>query len=81
MNEELDEIAERYEEAGFFKRFTGMLSGLGKPHDTREYKLARIELQRLSAPIAAAGTAAASVCSSAAGRAAVRISRAALSAA
>ena len=30
-----------------------MFKGLGKPHDTREYKLARIELQRLSAPLTA----------------------------
>ena len=30
-----------------------MFKGLGRPQDTREYKLARIELQRLSAPLTA----------------------------
>ena len=50
---DIEEIGKRYEEKGFFTRLKDMLSGLGKPHDTREYKEARIELQRLSAPIAA----------------------------
>ena len=50
---DLDEIAKKYEEKGFFKRLGEMFSGLGKPHDTREYKLARIELQRLAAPLVA----------------------------
>jgi hypothetical protein len=30
-----------------------MFKGLGQPHDTREYKIARIELQRLAAPLVA----------------------------
>ena len=50
---DLDEIAKKYEDKGFFRRLGDMFTGLGKPHDTREYKLARIELQRLSAPLVA----------------------------
>ena len=50
---DLDEIAKKYEEKGFFKRLGDMFKGLSKPHDTREYKLARIELQRLAAPLTA----------------------------
>ena len=44
---------DKYTEKGFFRRLFEMFKGLGKPHDTREYKLARIELQRLSAPLTA----------------------------
>ena len=50
---DLDEIAKKYEDKGFFKRLGDMFKGLSKPHDTREYKLARIELQRLAAPLTA----------------------------
>ena len=50
---DLEEIAERYSEKGFFQRLKEMSKGLGMPRDTREYKLARIELQRLAAPLAA----------------------------
>ena len=50
---DLDETAKKYEDKGFFRRLGDMFTGLGKPHDTREYKLARIELQRLSAPLVA----------------------------
>ena len=50
---DLDEIAKKYEDTGFFKRLGDMFKGLSKPHDTREYKLARIELQRLAAPLTA----------------------------
>ena len=50
---DLDEIAKKYEEKGFFKRLSDMFKGLSKPHDTRDYKLARIELQRLAAPLTA----------------------------
>jgi len=50
---DLDEIAKKYEEKGFFKRLSEMFKGLSKPHDTREYKIARIELQRLAAPLTA----------------------------
>ena len=44
---------DKYTEKGFFRRLFEMFKGLGRPHDTREYKLARIELQRLSAPLTA----------------------------
>ena len=50
---DLDEIAKKYEDKGFFKRLNEMFKGLSKPHDTREYKIARIELQRLAAPLTA----------------------------
>ncbi len=50
---DLDEINARYEDKGFFKRMGEMFKGLKKPHNTREYKLARVELQRLMAPLIA----------------------------
>ncbi len=50
---DLDDIKAKYEEKGFFKRMGEMFSGLKKARNTREYKLARIELQRLSAPLIA----------------------------
>ena len=49
----LEEIKERFEDQGFFKRMKIMVSGLSKPHGTRAYKLARLELQRLAAPLIA----------------------------
>ena len=42
-----------FEEKGFFRRMADMVVGLSKPHSSGEYKLARIELQRLAAPILA----------------------------
>jgi hypothetical protein len=42
-----------YGEPGGFRRLAGMVRGLRKPRQTREYKEAVIELQRLSAPVAA----------------------------
>lgn len=39
--------------AGFFTRLNRMFTGLSKPADSREYKEARIELQRLLAPLLA----------------------------
>lgn len=56
MSEEIvnmDEIAKQYEERGFFRRLADMFKGLGQPKNSREYKLARIELQRLQAPLIA----------------------------
>jgi hypothetical protein len=50
---DLDEISKRYEERSFFVRIRDMVRGLSKPRDSREYKEARIEMQRLSAPIIA----------------------------
>ena len=45
------EIEERFVEKGFFTRLGEMFKGLKEPHDSREYKAAVIELQRLKAPI------------------------------
>lgn len=50
---DLEELAKRYETKGFFSRLASMLSGLSKPHSSREYKQARIEMQRLMAPLIA----------------------------
>ena len=47
------EINAAFEEKGFFRRMKDMLTGLSKPRSSAEYKLARIELQRLIAPLAA----------------------------
>ena len=45
--------AEKYDEAGLFKRIGKMMRGLSMRRDSREYKEALIELQRLSAPLTA----------------------------
>lgn len=50
---DLEELAKRYETKGFFSRLGSMFSGLSKPKSSREYKIARIELQRLMAPLIA----------------------------
>ena len=47
------EIDAAFEEKGFFRRLGDMFSGLSQPKNTAEYKLAKTELQRLSAPLAA----------------------------
>ena len=47
------EIDERFTEKGFFRRMKDMFSGLSKPHSSPEFKLAKVELQRLAAPLAA----------------------------
>jgi len=47
------EIDAAFEEKGFFKRFGEMCKGLSQPKSSPEYKLAKTELQRLSAPILA----------------------------
>ena len=47
------EIEERFEEKGYFRRIRDMFSGLSQPKSSREYKLARTELQRLAAPLVA----------------------------
>jgi len=46
----VDQNAEKFEELGIFKRLGKMFKGLSMPRDSREYKEARIEVQRLSAP-------------------------------
>ena len=48
-----EEINAALEEKGFFRRMKDMFAGLSKPRSSPEYKLARIELQRLVAPLAA----------------------------
>ncbi len=48
-----EEINAAFEEKGFFRRMKDMFAGLSKPRSSPEYKLARIELQRLVAPLAA----------------------------
>ncbi|MBO6167725.1 MAG: terpene cyclase/mutase family protein [Kiritimatiellae bacterium] len=50
---DLEALSKQYEVKGFFTRFAEMCKGLGKPHNTREYKLARIEMQRMMAPVMA----------------------------
>ena len=50
---DLDELGEKYEHKNFFQRLKLMFSGLKAPRDSREYKIARIELQRLAAPLIA----------------------------
>ena len=47
------EINAAFEEKGFFRRMGDMFSGLSKPKSSPEYKIAKVELQRLSAPILA----------------------------
>ena len=47
------EIEAAFEEKGFFRRLSDMFSGLSKPKSSAEYKLAKVELQRLTAPLAA----------------------------
>ena len=58
LNEEemivdLQAIGEKFEEKGYFRRLKDMVKGLGMPHNTPEYKSARIELQRQAAPLIA----------------------------
>ena len=47
------EINAAFEEKGFFRRMKDMFAGFSKPRSSAEYKLARTELQRLIAPLAA----------------------------
>ena len=47
------EINAAFEEKGFFRRMKDMFTGLSKPRSSPEYKLARVELQRMMAPLAA----------------------------
>jgi hypothetical protein len=47
------ELMDLFTERTYWQRLRLMFSGLGQPHDTREYKLARTELQRQLAPAAA----------------------------
>ena len=47
------EIEAAFEDKGFFRRMGDMFSGLSKPKNSPEYKLAKTEMQRLAAPILA----------------------------
>lgn len=47
------EMQKLFEEMSFRERMRKMMAGLKMPHDTGDYKFARLQLQRLSAPIAA----------------------------
>ena len=53
MNEASEQILELFNEKTFFQRVGTIFSGLRKSKDTKEYKEAKIELQRLKAPFAA----------------------------
>ena len=53
MKEQLREEMAKYEEVGYFRRLLNMFVGLGRSHDSREYKEAVIELQRQVAPLLA----------------------------
>ncbi|MCL1856613.1 MAG: terpene cyclase/mutase family protein [Kiritimatiellaeota bacterium] len=47
------EMLRLFEEASFGQRMKRMLSGLGQPKESGEYKFAKLQLQRLSAPFLA----------------------------
>ncbi|MDD2597739.1 MAG: terpene cyclase/mutase family protein [Kiritimatiellae bacterium] len=49
----LAEIAEMYGNESYIKRMKKLFTGLKAPRDSRAYKVAMIEIQRLSAPISA----------------------------
>jgi len=49
----LEEIFEMYTEESYLHRMKKMFTGLKAPRNTKEYKEAMIEMQRLSAPLAA----------------------------
>lgn len=53
LDETLKEEMAKYQEVGIFTRLGKMLTGISKPHSSREYKEALIEVQRLSAPLLA----------------------------
>ncbi|MBM4164208.1 MAG: terpene cyclase/mutase family protein, partial [Lentisphaerae bacterium] len=46
-------IDERFREDGYYTRIKKMIRGFGRPRDTREFKEARLEAQRLAAPLCA----------------------------
>jgi hypothetical protein len=49
----LNELMSLFDEVSYFGRLKQMFSGLKQPKDSREYKMAKIEVQRLAAPAAA----------------------------
>ncbi len=52
-DESFREMMALFNEKTYFQRLKGMFDGLKKPKDSKEYKLAHIELQRQAAPAAA----------------------------
>ena len=53
VNNNLEDIAERYQSDSFFHRMKKMIKGIKEPKNSKEYKEALIEGQRLSAPLSA----------------------------
>ncbi len=51
--EALQEVAALFQEPTYVQRIASMVSGFRQDHESREYKMARIELQRQAAPLAA----------------------------
>ncbi len=49
----LHEMLHLYKEKSYWQRLGLMFAGLGRPHESREYKIARTELQRQAAPLLA----------------------------
>ncbi len=49
-DEAYQEMMSLFNEKNYWQRMSAMFSGLKKPKDTKEYKIARIELQRQAAP-------------------------------
>ncbi len=58
----LTDLTILYREPGYLRRLAFMLRGLRKPRNSREYKAAKIELERLSAPATALLLPALTVC-------------------
>ena len=52
-SDSLLELQKQYDDMPFRERWRKMMAGLKMPHDTGEYKWARLQAQRLSAPAAA----------------------------
>ncbi len=52
-DESFKEMMALFNEKTYFQRLKGMFEGLKKPKDTKEYKLARIVMQRQATPAAA----------------------------
>ncbi|MCL2104587.1 MAG: terpene cyclase/mutase family protein [Kiritimatiellaeota bacterium] len=53
MDAQLAAVAARYTEESYWSRLRRMMEGLRAPRQSREYKAAMIEMQRLSAPLSA----------------------------
>ncbi len=53
LDAQLAEIAQMYMSDNFFRRMKVLFTGIKAPRQSRAYKLAMIELQRLAAPVAA----------------------------